>query len=151
MGQQQLLLVILVTIIVGIATVVAINTFSSAADSANVDAVRQDLATIAASAQGYFMKPEMLGGGGNKFTNITFRDISFAADTVYTSDYRTAVNQNGVYVMGTGTAGSVVVTGHPASKLTVDSDGNPTGTADATDRLEATITKDAVNIVLGTN
>lgn len=40
MGQQQLLLVILVTIIVGIATVVAINTFSSAADSANLDAVR---------------------------------------------------------------------------------------------------------------
>ncbi|MDZ7806938.1 MAG: hypothetical protein U5K71_07465 [Gracilimonas sp.] len=53
MGQQQLLLVILVTIIVGIATVVAINTFGSAADSANLDAVRQDVATIAASAQGY--------------------------------------------------------------------------------------------------
>ncbi|MDZ7715010.1 MAG: hypothetical protein U5J95_02240 [Balneolaceae bacterium] len=48
MGQQQLLLVILVTIIVGIATVVAINTFSSASDSANVDAVRGDLLNIAA-------------------------------------------------------------------------------------------------------
>jgi len=50
MGQQQLLLVILVTIIVGIATVVAINTFGAAADSANLDAVRQDMGSIAASA-----------------------------------------------------------------------------------------------------
>jgi Tfp pilus assembly protein PilE len=79
MGQQQLLLVILVTIIVGIATVVAINTFGAAADSANVDAVRQDLASIAAAAQGYYMKPEMLGGGGRTFEGITFNDIAFGA------------------------------------------------------------------------
>jgi len=57
MGQQQLLLVILVTIIVGIATVVAINTFGSAADAANIDAVRNDVAAIASGAQGYYMKP----------------------------------------------------------------------------------------------
>ncbi|MDZ7757448.1 hypothetical protein [Rhodohalobacter sp.] len=75
MGQQQLLLVILVTIIVGIATVVAINTFGSAADSANVDAVRQDMASIAAAAQGYYMKPQMLGGGGRKFDGIDFQMI----------------------------------------------------------------------------
>ena len=55
MGQQ--LLVILVKIIVGIATVVAINTFGSAADFAAQDSVRQDLASIAASAQGYYMRP----------------------------------------------------------------------------------------------
>ena len=47
MGQQQLLLVILVTIIVGIATVVAINTFGTAADNANIDAVRNDMTAIA--------------------------------------------------------------------------------------------------------
>lgn len=82
MGQQQLLLVILVTIIVGIATVVAINTFSSAADSANLDAVRQDVANIAASAQGYYMKPTQLGGGGQTFASVTFNNISFASDTI---------------------------------------------------------------------
>ena len=103
MGQQQLLLVILVTIIVGIATVVAINTFGAAADSANVDAVRQDLASIGAAAQGFYMKPAMLGGGGRTFdgsssdaaSEITFNDIAFGA-TVLTETTQ-ARNDNGEY------------------------------------------------------
>jgi hypothetical protein len=97
MGQQQLLLVILVTIIVGIATVVAINTFGSAADSANIDAVRQDMASIAASAQGYYMKPEMLGGGGRSFTGLTFDDIAFAGDAG--AGEKVSENDNGEYTI----------------------------------------------------
>ncbi|MEX2410696.1 MAG: hypothetical protein WD607_04870, partial [Candidatus Paceibacterota bacterium] len=95
-----LLLVILVTIIVGIATVVAINTFGSAADSANLDAARQDLASIAASAQGYYMKPTMLGGGGNSYTGLTFRNITFAAETI-SGDGLSATNANGTYSIET--------------------------------------------------
>ena len=68
MGQQQLLLVILVTILVGIATVVAINVFGSAAENANKDAVRQDLLAASASAQGLWTSPVMLGGTGGDFT-----------------------------------------------------------------------------------
>ncbi|WP_103663919.1 hypothetical protein [Gracilimonas amylolytica] len=136
MGQQQLLLVILVTIIVGIATVVAINTFGSAADSANLDAVRQDVATIASSAQGYFMKPEMLGGGGQDFGGLTFNSMAFAADSI-SSDGLTAINANGRYVMSgaTGTATSFTVTAHPASRI----DGAVTLTSDADNTLAATI------------
>ena len=115
MGQQQLLLVILVTIIVGIATVVAINTFSSSADSANLDAVRNDIASIGAAAQGYFIKPTMLGGGGNDFSAISFNNIAFAADTV-TADGVSAFNSNGRYVISAGGATSFVVTAHPASR-----------------------------------
>lgn len=99
MGQQQLLLVILVTIIVGIATVVAINTFGSAADSANVDAVRQDIAQIAASAQAYYMKPEMLGGGGNDFEGLTFNSISFAGTIEDPGTNLIAKNENGTYTI----------------------------------------------------
>ena len=111
MGQQQLLLVILVTIIVGIATVVAINTFGQAADSAAADAVRQDLATIAASAQGYFMKPTMLGGGGREFTGITFRDIAFGGELAQGQDVEDdeAFNENGYYEIGTVGADSFTV------------------------------------------
>ncbi len=116
MGQQQLLLVILVTIIVGIATVVAINTFGGAADSANLDAVRQDVASIAAAAQGYYMKPEMLGGGGQDFTNLTFNTMAFAADSV-SNDGLTAINANGVYAISGGTATQFTVTAHPASRI----------------------------------
>jgi Tfp pilus assembly protein PilE len=141
MGQQQLLLVILVTIIVGIATVVAINTFGAAADSANLDAVRQDVASIAASAQGYFMKPSMLGGGGNSFNspNITFDNIAFAANEV-SSDGLTAVNENGVYVISGHAASSFTVTAHPASAI----DGAVTlsSTAPSDDQLTATVEPD---------
>ncbi len=114
MGQQQLLLVILVTIIVGIATVVAINTFSSAADSANLDAVRQDLAQIASSSQAYYIKPTMLGGGGNSFTGLTFNNITFPSDSVYNSGL-SAANTNGAYVMTSVAADEVEVTATPSS------------------------------------
>ena len=102
MGQQQLLLVILVTIIVGIATVVAINTFGSAADSATRDAVRQDLASIASSAQGYFMKPIMLGGGGRSFDDISFDHISISGTRNSSTEIE---NENGVYTIPTGITG----------------------------------------------
>ena len=118
MGQQQLLLVILVTIIVGIATVVAISTFGSAADAANIDAVRQDIATFAASAQGYFKKPEMLGGGGGDFAGITFRSVAFPADQ-FSTDNLTVVNSNGVYTFTAPAATDTVVTvtAHPSSRI----------------------------------
>lgn len=144
MGQQQLLLVILVTIIVGIATVVAINTFSSAADSANLDAVRQDVATIAASAQGYYMKPQMLGGGGQDFSNITFGNISFAADTVNVSgNSLIAVNQNGRYVISGRAANEFIVTAHPASDDNYDATALFGATANNT--LAATVVADDLN------
>ncbi|WP_445666103.1 hypothetical protein [Fodinibius sp. AD559] len=113
MGQQQLLLVILVTIIVGIATVVAINTFSSASDSANVDAARQDMLTMASNAQGWFMKPAMMGGGGNAFDAssgdaITLEDI--CPGTVETSTCNT---ENGSYTLGTINADGFVLNGTP--------------------------------------
>ncbi|MEX2477512.1 MAG: hypothetical protein WD357_03680 [Gracilimonas sp.] len=145
MGQQQLLLVILVTIIVGIATVVAINTFGSAADSANIDAVRQDMATFAASAQGYFMKPEMLGGGGGDWEGINFNTVAFPADeNVTTSGPLEAINANGVYSIPTGVAAAdttFLLTGHPASRI----DGPVASGSEATTPLVAEITPGGIN------
>ena len=132
MGQQQLLLVILVTIIVGIATVVAINTFGQAADSAAQDAVRQDLATIAASAQGYFMKPRMLGGGGRAFDEpgdgISFNDIAFGGSLATDADNNDAeipteaINENGAYQIGTVGPNSFVVTAWVGATAVDDGD-----------------------------
>lgn len=68
MGQQQLLLIVLGVIIVGIAVVVGINVFTASAASANRDAVVADLTNLAAMAQQYYRKPVALGGGGNDFT-----------------------------------------------------------------------------------
>ncbi len=115
MGQQQLLLVILVTIIVGIATVVAINTFGSASDNANLDAVRQDVVQFASSAQGYFKKPTMLGGGGNSFTGITFNQVAFPTDAV-SNDGLTAFNSNGHYTIATNDT-TITMTAIPSSRI----------------------------------
>jgi len=114
MGQQQLLLVILVTIIVGIATVVAINTFSSASESANLDAVRQDMLTIASSAQQYYMKPDALGGGGNSFAGISIDNLGGVPGEI---DGSFIVNENGTYSISVQNSGdSLQVTGYPSSQ-----------------------------------
>ena len=67
MGQQQLLLIVLGVIIVGIAVVVGINVFTSSAQSSNRDLVISQLTNLAAKAQQYYRKPTALGGGGNDF------------------------------------------------------------------------------------
>lgn len=50
MGQQQLLLLVLGAIIVGVAIVVGVNMFSTSAVNANRDAVLQDCMTLATRA-----------------------------------------------------------------------------------------------------
>ncbi len=127
MGQQQLLLVILVTILVGIATVVAINTFGSSNINANRDAVRNDIAAIASASQAWYIKPAMLGGGNNSFDGLTFNDIGFAADSIFNGGL-SATNLNGTYVLGTGTAESITVTATPTSNASTDSPITITGT-----------------------
>ena len=75
MGQQQLMLLILVTVVVGIMTVVAINIFSNARDEGIKDIIRQDVLEAATVGQMYYKKSSMLGGGGESFVNITLFDI----------------------------------------------------------------------------
>ena len=68
MGQQQLLLIVLGVIIVGIAVVVGINVFTASSSNANRDAIVSDLTNLASMAQQYYRKPTALGGGANTFT-----------------------------------------------------------------------------------
>ncbi len=124
MGQQQLLITILVTIIIGIATIVAINTFRGASEAANVDAVRQDVIHIATMVQTYLQRPKMLGGADNLY-NFTFKDISFNADSIEAYQGKKAINRNGLFVI-TGVGNGIEITVHPASRvpgnLTFDSE-----------------------------
>ncbi|MEL7834559.1 hypothetical protein [Fodinibius sp. Rm-B-1B1-1] len=115
MGQQQLLLVILVTIIVGIATVVAINTFSSASDSANVDAARQDILSMASTAQGWYMKPAMMGGGGQDFTNTNGDQIEIDDICQGTVDGTDCVTENGTYSIQSRSTDEFEIQGTPST------------------------------------
>ena len=114
MGQQQLLLILLVAVIVGVATVVAINTMSSTLQENNIDAVRVDLAAIAAQMQAYYQKPRELGGGGRSFTGVSFNNIAFQSDTVDATGYL-AENGNAIYNIESVTNVEVVITAQPTT------------------------------------
>lgn len=88
MGQQQLLLIILGVIIIGIAVAVGINMFASNAVDANRDAVTGDLTQLAAKAQQFYKKPTTMGGGGNDFNGFTLGTLD-------------ATNGNGAYAVAT--------------------------------------------------
>jgi hypothetical protein len=103
MGQQQLLLIVLSVIIVGIAVVVGINMFGASAASANLEAVSNDLLTLASSAQQFYVKPASMGGGGNGFTGLTADAAGIAKLTPKAS------NDNGTYSIKTAGDGTSVV------------------------------------------
>ncbi|MBE0644832.1 MAG: hypothetical protein IH600_12180 [Bacteroidetes bacterium] len=110
MGTQQLLLIVLGVIIVGIAVVVGINIFGSNAEQANKDAVTQDCLRVAAAAQGFFRKPEMLGGGEGDFTNIEITDCGMTADD---GETMVSTNINGVYTLSGNADADLTITGNP--------------------------------------
>ena len=82
MGQQQLLLIVLGTIIVGVAVVVGINMFTTGAINAERDALLQDVNNIASNAISYWRKPAALGGGARTFIGVTFAKIGVDASNV---------------------------------------------------------------------
>ena len=70
MGQQQLLLIVLGVIVVGIAVVVGINLFNANAESSAQDSIVSQGTNIGALAQQYYKKPTAMNGGGNSFTGF---------------------------------------------------------------------------------
>lgn len=102
MGQQQLLLLVLATIIVGIATVVGIQAFSQNNVKSNADAMMNDAIRIASDAQAWAQKAQPFGGPA------TYGDIDDA--TLSLLGYADpAVNTNGSCLMTAGT-GSLTIT-----------------------------------------
>lgn len=67
MGQQQILLIILGVIMVGIAVTVGITVFMSQSIRVNEDNLMNDLNTICSDAYAYFMKTRMMGGGNGAY------------------------------------------------------------------------------------
>ena len=116
MGQQQLLLIVLGVIIVGIAVVVGINVFTASSVQANIDGLTADVVNLGSMAQQFYRKPSALGGGGNAFTGWT---IPTQLDTT----------GNGVYTR----------TVNSATKLTIVGVGNEIG-ADGTNGVKVTAT-----------
>ena len=108
MGQQQLLLIILALIIIGVAVVVGIGMFQDNAIDHNRALVIADLKTLASKAQHYYSRPATMGGGSKSFVGLTadVRGVGMLAGTKYTD------NANGTYTIKTdGTSTEVVLRG----------------------------------------
>lgn len=103
MGQQQLLLLVLSVIIVGIAIVVGINMFRAQAASSNLDSITNDLADLGSRSQQYYVRPESMGGGGGDFDGMTMEDLISNADPY--------INDNGQYTLTSATGQQAVITG----------------------------------------
>ncbi|WP_340103763.1 hypothetical protein [Rhodohalobacter sp. 8-1] len=127
MGQQQLLLIVLVTIVIGIASLVAVTTFDSAAQSANRDALTIDISTLASSAQDYFLRPESLNGGSRSFDGFIIRGKLLPVSGI-SEDGLFAQTENGTLEVFAVAGSSITIIGHPSScegyqPGTVDGDG----------------------------
>ena len=79
MGQQQLLLLVLGIVIVGLAVVVGIQAFSENQKKANADALVNDAIRIASDAQAWKLKPAAFGGGASatNWTGLSLLQIGY--------------------------------------------------------------------------
>jgi hypothetical protein len=99
MGQQQLLLIVLGAIIVGLAITVGISLFTSNAQSANRDAVINDLNNLGSLARKYYISTISLGGGNQSFTGWT---IPTALATNGNGTFTSTASDQQVIIIATG-------------------------------------------------
>ncbi|MBU0558392.1 MAG: hypothetical protein KJ799_14410 [Bacteroidetes bacterium] len=101
MGQQQILLIMLGFIVVGIAVVVGIDLVNANAVERNREAVINDLNMLAGYAQTYYNKPSQLSGGGNSFQGYTIpTNLQSNANGIYSV---TSTSTNQLVINGIGT------------------------------------------------
>jgi len=109
MGQQQLLLLVLGIVIVGLAVVVGIQAFSENMKKANSDALVNDAIRIASDAQAWKLKPAAFGGGADAtlFTGASLAQLGYEVngDGEYT-------NLNGTFTATVNGDSEFVITGN---------------------------------------
>jgi len=111
MGQQQLLLIVLGVIIVGIAVVVGINLFNANAEEAAKDGVVSDCTNLGAMAQQHYKKPGSMGGGGNTFDGSAPNSVAWDVPT------QLATTANGTYAVSAMAPQTVSIEGTPTASL----------------------------------
>jgi len=126
MGTQQILLIVLSVIIVGVAVAVGIQMFNTQAMNSNRQAIVGDLKTLGAQVMQYYRTPSSQGGGGSSIADggeddlvgfMGWADNPDTTDTgVFTLDITAA---NVVEIVGVGTETGNNGTSGVSAKLTV--------------------------------
>lgn len=125
MGQQQLLLIALAVIIVGIAIAVSIQMFRSNAIEQKRDLLIEETTSLGYMAIQYYKKPAELGGGSKSFLGWTIPP-------------QMVVTANGNFMTSTVSADQVIITGTGTEVVT------------GTDSIEVqtTVTANEVNSII---
>ena len=93
MGQQQLLLVVLGLIIVGIALGLSNQLFDSHAEDSNKDSIESELVNLGTMAQQFFNKPVEMAGGNQSFINwVIPAELDSSTSGIY--EIATVVNKS---------------------------------------------------------
>ena len=98
MGSQQMLLIIVGVLMVGLSIAIGITLFTDSASASNRDAIASDLEVQASRAQVYQKRPKSLGGGGGSFVGFHISN-------------GTLKNDNGTYSVSSSSATSVTIQG----------------------------------------
>ena len=69
MGQQQLLLIILAIIIIGVSVAIANQLFGASAEDSNKDRMVSELVYMGTISLQHYVKPAGMAGGGRDFAN----------------------------------------------------------------------------------
>ncbi len=107
---QQLLLIILVVVIVGIGTVIAIDSMNESRTESRKSAIRQDILLVINDAQTYYQKPAAIGGGNQSFDDISEANIRSIKPTNENGSYQISGSGSTVTITGTGTNNIVKLT-----------------------------------------
>jgi len=110
-GQQQLLLILLGILLVGVAIFVGINPFRANAIESKRANVTNELVNLASLAQQYYMKPKALGGGARSFTGWRVPDELV---TTANGHFTATVFADSVVILG---IGNEVVTNNDSIKV----------------------------------
>ena len=82
MGQQQLLLLVLGIVIVGIAVVAGIQAFSEGKEKAERDAAISDAMRIISDVQAWMLKPAAFGGPSETNPNVSWQALGFPTSSL---------------------------------------------------------------------
>jgi len=112
MGQQQLLLVILAVLIIGIAIAIGVSLFTAQSVESNRDAIIDDINNLNADAYEFYIRPVSMGGGGGSFSGGVGYVIptKMASNDNASSYVATIVNATQIKFVGTSAAGNGTVT-----------------------------------------
>ena len=104
MGQQQIIILVLVVIIVGLGTILALQLLKTEYVEFMEDDYQQVLLNTAQSFKATYEKPEMFGGGGHHWNKVNFGNVGCDFGVVNDSSGKTCRSEDGNLI--------VLISGH---------------------------------------